>query len=239
MTEAVAAQALRAPAKPATKPERPYFSSGPCAKPPGWSADKLDTSALGRSHRGDASARRSSPKRSSAPTRCSSFPPTTGSGSSPHPTPARWRWRSGRCSAPRPVTMLAWESFGAGWVTDVAKQLKLDADIRTADYGEIADLVRDRSGERRRLHLERDDQRRSRARTPTGSPPTAPASRSATRPRRRSRRTSTGRRSMSAPSAGRRRSAAKRRTACSCSARARSSGSSASPRRGRCPRSSA
>ena len=39
---------------------------------------------------------------------------------------------------PRPVTMLAWESFGAGWVTDVAKQLKLDADIRTADYGEIA-----------------------------------------------------------------------------------------------------
>jgi phosphoserine aminotransferase len=41
---------------------------------------------------------------------------------------------------PRPVTMLAWESFGAGWVTDVAKQLKLDADIRTADYGQIADL---------------------------------------------------------------------------------------------------
>ncbi len=40
----------------------------------------------------------------------------------------------------RPVTMLAWESFGAGWVTDVAKQLKLDAEIRTADYGEIADL---------------------------------------------------------------------------------------------------
>src|SRR5689334_24047130 len=40
----------------------------------------------------------------------------------------------------RPVTMLAWESFGAGWVTDVAKQLKLDADIRTADYGRIADL---------------------------------------------------------------------------------------------------
>jgi phosphoserine aminotransferase len=41
---------------------------------------------------------------------------------------------------PRPVTMLAWDSFGAGWVTDVVKQLKLDADVRTADYGEIADL---------------------------------------------------------------------------------------------------
>ncbi len=65
---------------------------------------------------------------------------------------------------PRPVTMLAWESFGAGWVTDVAKQLKLDADIRTADYGEICRPRRDRSGERRRLHLERHDQRRPRAR---------------------------------------------------------------------------
>src|SRR5688500_18436006 len=42
---------------------------------------------------------------------------------------------------PRPVTMLAWESFGAGWVTDVVKQLKLDAEVRTADYGEIADLT--------------------------------------------------------------------------------------------------
>ena len=40
------------PAKPHTKPNRPFFSSGPCAKPPGWAADKLDTSALGRSHRG-------------------------------------------------------------------------------------------------------------------------------------------------------------------------------------------
>ena len=43
----------------------------------------------------------------------------------------RWRWRCGRCSAPRPVTMLAWESFGDGWVTDVVKQLKLDAEVRT------------------------------------------------------------------------------------------------------------
>ena len=73
----------------------------------------------------------------------------------------------------RPVTMLAWESFGDGWVTDVVKQLKLDADIRTADYGEICRSERDRSGERRPLHLERHDQRRARARTPTGSRTTA------------------------------------------------------------------
>ena len=65
---------------------------------------------------------------------------------------------------PRPVTMLAWESFGAGWVTDVAKQLKLDADIRTADYGADLRPRRDRSGERRRVHLERHDQRRPRSR---------------------------------------------------------------------------
>ena len=41
----------------------------------------------------------------------------------------------------RPVTMVAWESFGAGWVTDVVKQLKLDADVRTAEYGEIVDMA--------------------------------------------------------------------------------------------------
>ena len=52
MTEATAATPEVRLAKPNTKPKRPNFSSGPCAKPPGWSADKLDTSALGRSHRG-------------------------------------------------------------------------------------------------------------------------------------------------------------------------------------------
>ena len=62
-----------------------------------------------------------SPKRSSAPTRCWGCPPTTGWGSSQRPTPGQWRWRSGRCSGTRPVTMLAWESFGAGWVTDVGQ----------------------------------------------------------------------------------------------------------------------
>ena len=52
MTEAVAAGADVRPAKPNTRPKRPYFSSGPCAKPPGWAPDKLETVALGRSHRG-------------------------------------------------------------------------------------------------------------------------------------------------------------------------------------------
>ncbi|RZL77384.1 MAG: phosphoserine aminotransferase, partial [Sphingomonas sp.] len=51
MTDTTYASATNAPALPATKPARPFFSSGPCAKPPGWSADKLATDSLGRSHR--------------------------------------------------------------------------------------------------------------------------------------------------------------------------------------------
>ena len=138
MTEAAAAQALRAP-QPVTKPNRPNFSSGPCAKPPGWSADKLDTTALGRSHRGavgkaklaEAIERTHSLLRLPADYRLGIVPASdTGAMEM-----AIWS-----LLGPRPVTMLAWESFGAGWVTDVAKQLKLDAEIRTAGYGEIAEL---------------------------------------------------------------------------------------------------
>ena len=138
MTEAVAAQALRAP-QPVTKPNRPNFSSGPCAKPPGWSADKLDTTALGRSHRGavgkaklaEAIERTHSLLRLPADYRLGIVPASdTGAMEM-----AIWSLLGAR-----PVTMLAWESFGAGWVSDVARQLGLDAEIRTADYGEIAEL---------------------------------------------------------------------------------------------------
>ena len=135
---ATAAAALRA-AKPATKPKRPYFSSGPCAKPPGWTPQALDTSALGRSHRGtvgkaklaEAIGRTHALLRLPADYRLAIVPASdTGAMEM-----AIWS-----LLGTRPVTMLAWESFGAGWVTDVAKQLKLDAEIRTADYGRICDL---------------------------------------------------------------------------------------------------
>jgi len=138
VTEAAAAQALRAP-QPVTKPNRPNFSSGPCAKPPGWSADKLDTTALGRSHRGavgkaklaEAIERTHSLLRLPADYRLGIVPASdTGAMEM-----AIWSLLGAR-----PVTMLAWESFGAGWVSDVARQLGLDAEIRTADYGEIAEL---------------------------------------------------------------------------------------------------
>ena len=100
-----------------------------------------------------------------APARCWRCRPTTASASCPPPTPAPSRWRCGRCWAPRPVDMLAWESFGEGWVTDVVKQLKLaDARVITAPYGELPDLAAGRHQDpRRRLHLERHHLRRARA----------------------------------------------------------------------------
>jgi len=126
-------------AKPQSKPDRPYFSSGPCAKPPGWSADKLDTSALGRSHRGTVGKA----KLADAIDRTHALlklPADYRLGIVPASDTGAMEMAIWSLLGPRPVTMLAWESFGAGWVADVAKQLKLDADIRTADYGEIADL---------------------------------------------------------------------------------------------------
>jgi phosphoserine aminotransferase len=127
--------------RPAARPARPYFSSGPCAKPPGWEPQQLDTSALGRSHRGaigkakleEAIARTHALLRLPADYRLGIVPASdTGAMEM-----AIWSLLGTRA-----VTMLAWESFGAGWVTDVAKQLKLNGEIRTADYGEICNLTR-------------------------------------------------------------------------------------------------
>ena len=139
MTGTAEARATLRRPKADTKPTRPYFSSGPCAKPPGWSADKLDTSALGRSHRGTVGKARlqAAIERTHALLRLPAdyrlaIVPASDTGAMEM---AIWSLLGAR-----PVTMLAWESFGAGWVTDVAKQLKLDAEIRTADYGEICDL---------------------------------------------------------------------------------------------------
>ena len=135
---ATTAAALRA-AKPATKPKRPYFSSGPCAKPPGWTPQALDTSALGRSHRGTAGKAKLAEaiERTHALLR---LPADYKLGIVPASDTGAMEMAIWSLLGTRPVTMLAWESFGAGWVTDVAKQLKLDAEIRTADYGQICDL---------------------------------------------------------------------------------------------------
>ena len=135
---ATAAASLRA-AKPTTKPKRPFFSSGPCAKPPGWAPQSLDTSALGRSHRGSVGKARlvEAIERTHALLR---LPADYKLGIVPASDTGAMELALWSLLGTRPVTMLAWESFGAGWVTDVAKQLKLEADIRTAGYSEIADL---------------------------------------------------------------------------------------------------
>jgi len=126
-------------AQPTTKPKRPLFSSGPCAKPPGWAPQSLDISALGRSHRGTVGKA----KLAEAIERTHTLlrlPADYKLGIVPASDTGAMELALWSLLGTRPVTMLAWESFGAGWVTDVAKQLKLDADIRTAGYGEIADL---------------------------------------------------------------------------------------------------
>ena len=125
--------------RPAALPACPFFSSGPCAKPPGWSAERLATSSLGRSHRSALGKARllEAIERTHA---LLGLPADYRLGIVPASDTGAMELALWSLLGGRPVTMLAWESFGAGWVTDVAKQLKLEADIRTADYGEIADL---------------------------------------------------------------------------------------------------
>jgi len=125
--------------KPAARPARPHFSSGPCPKPPGWRVDKLRTDVLGRSHRGALGKARlqEAIERTHA---LLQLPADYRLGIVPASDTGAMEMAIWSLLGTRPVTMLAWESFGAGWVTDVAKQLKLDAEIRTADYGAIADL---------------------------------------------------------------------------------------------------
>jgi phosphoserine aminotransferase len=124
---------------PELRPARPQFSSGPCPKPPGWSVDKLDTRVLGRSHRGALGKARlqEAIERTHA---LLELPADYKLGIVPASDTGAMEMAIWSLLGTRPVTMLAWESFGAGWVTDVAKQLKLDAEIRTADYGEICEL---------------------------------------------------------------------------------------------------
>ena len=126
--------------RPAARPKNARFSSGPCAKRPGWTPQALEDAALGRSHRAKP-AKPSSSSRSISLARFSAFPPITASASPRARTPAPSRWRCGRCWAPVRVDVLAWESFGEGWVSDIVKELKL-ADVRAlkAPYGELPDL---------------------------------------------------------------------------------------------------
>ncbi|MDF2811920.1 MAG: phosphoserine transaminase [Microvirga sp.] len=125
---------------PAARPRSPFFSSGPCAKRPGWSLENLKTDTLGRSHRAKLGKARL--KRAIDLTReVLEVPADYRIGIVPASDTGAVEMALWSMLGARPVEMLAWESFGEGWVTDVAKQLKLD-DVRitTADYGLLPDL---------------------------------------------------------------------------------------------------
>ncbi|MFC4172968.1 phosphoserine transaminase [Microvirga sp. GCM10011540] len=125
---------------PAARPRAPFFSSGPCAKRPGWSLDNLKTDSLGRSHR--AKIGKSRLKLAIDLTReVLGVPADYRIGIVPASDTGAVEMALWSMLGARGVDMLAWESFGEGWVTDVVKQLKLDdSRVITAPYGELPDL---------------------------------------------------------------------------------------------------
>lgn len=124
---------------PTRKPARPFFSSGPCAKPPGYSLDKLATDVLGRSHRAKIGKARLQ--------YCIDLmrdvlglPDTHRIGIVPGSDTGAFEMAMWTMLGARGVTALAWESFGEGWVTDAVKQLQLEPTVVRADYGQLPDL---------------------------------------------------------------------------------------------------
>lgn len=124
---------------PQVRPTRPYFSSGPCAKPPVWSPDKLATESLGRSHRAKIGKTRLQ-YCIDLMREMLQLPDTHRIGIVPGSDTGAFEMAMWTMLGARPVTTLAWESFGEGWVTDAAKQLKLDPTVIRADYGQLPDL---------------------------------------------------------------------------------------------------
>ncbi len=127
-------------AKPAQRPVVPHFSSGPCAKRPGWAPQNLNDAALGRSHR--AKIGKTKLKLAIDLTReVLEVPADYRIGIVPASDTGAVEMSLWSLLGARPVTMIAWESFGEGWVSDVVKELKLkDVTKLTAAYGEIPDL---------------------------------------------------------------------------------------------------
>ena len=126
--------------KPEIRPACPHFSSGPCAKPPGWSPDKLDTRVLGRSHRSGIGKARLKLAIDLMRENLR-LPDDHRIGIVPGSDTGAFEMAMGAMLGARGVTALAWESFGEGWVTDAVKQLKLDPSVIRAEYGALPDLA--------------------------------------------------------------------------------------------------
>src|SRR5580658_5088616 len=126
---------------PVLRPKVPHFSSGPCAKRPGWSLQTLNNAFVGRSHR--AKIGKAKLKRAIDLTReVLQVPADYRIGIVPASDTGAVEMALWSLLGARPVTMLTWESFGEGWVSDVAKELKLkDVTVLRAAYGELPDLA--------------------------------------------------------------------------------------------------
>ncbi|WMS44759.1 phosphoserine transaminase [Acuticoccus sp. MNP-M23] len=125
---------------PGRRPGNPCFSSGPCAKRPGWTPDALADAALGRSHR----AKIGKAKLAAVIDKTRALlgvPADYRIGIVPASDTGAVEMAMWSMLGARPVTLLAWESFGEGWVTDAVKQLKLDAKVMKAPYGQLPDLA--------------------------------------------------------------------------------------------------
>jgi phosphoserine aminotransferase len=128
-------------AKPAMRPARPEFSSGPCAKRPGWSPENLSSAVLGRSHRSKPGKSRL--KEAIDRTReVLQVPDDYLIGIVPGSDTGAVEMAMWSLLGPRPVQLLAFESFGKDWVTDVTKQLKIEAEVLDAPYGRLPDLTK-------------------------------------------------------------------------------------------------
>lgn len=126
--------------KPTSRPENPRFSSGPCAKPPTHDLARLASAPLGRSHR--AAPGKAKLLEAIETTRdILGVPSDYRIGIVPASDTGAFEMAMWSLLGDRPAQMVAWESFGAGWVTDVAKQLKIDHSVHTAEYGEIVDMT--------------------------------------------------------------------------------------------------
>ena len=133
-------RALHGADTPHVRPANPCFSSGPCAKRPGWTLQALEDAALGRSHR--AAIGKEKLARAIDLTReVLGVPDTHRIGIVPASDTGAVEMAMWSMLGERPVDMLAWESFGSAWVTDAVKQLRLDARVLEADYGAIVDLA--------------------------------------------------------------------------------------------------
>ncbi len=127
--------------QPAVRPARPEFSSGPCAKRPGWTPEALKDAVLGRSHRSKPGKARLQ-EAITRTRRVLEVPDSHLIGIVPGSDTGAVEMAMWSLLGPRKVQMLAFESFGKDWVTDVVKQLKLPAEVLEAPYGDLPDLSR-------------------------------------------------------------------------------------------------